>query len=108
MPQFLLQLSYAPESIAAQMKNPQNRIEVVGKGLSDSVGAKILAGGFAFGEFDIALVVEAPDNVTAAAVSLALSAGGAVRNCRTTPLLSGEQWIAALTKAKSVNYRPAV
>lgn len=106
MPQYLLQLSYASESIAAQMQNPQDRIEVVGKGLSDSIGAKIVAGGYSFGEFDLAVIIDAPDDVTAGAVSLAFSAGGAVRNCRTTPLLSGEQWIGALTKAKSVSYRP--
>lgn len=107
MPQYLMQLSYTPESIAAQMQNPQDRIDIVGKGLRESVGANIIAGGYAFGEFDIVIVFDAPDEPTVAAVSLALTAGGALKTCRTTPLFNGQQWIAALTKAKSVSYRPA-
>jgi uncharacterized protein with GYD domain len=89
------------------MKNPQDRLEVVGKSLADSVGVKILGGGYSFGEYDIAVLIEAPDETTMAAVAIALSAGGAVKAIKTTPLLSGVQWVAAMRKAPSVNYSPA-
>src|SRR5262245_31559359 len=96
MPQYLYQVAYTPESLAAQMKNPQDRLELVGKQLSNAVGARIVAGGFCYGEYDIATIVDAPDDVTMAAVAIAVAAGGAVRAAKTTPLLSGSQWVAAL------------
>ena len=109
MPQYLYQVAYTPESLAAQIKNPQDRLQVVGKQIADAVGAKILAGGFSYGEYDVSVIVDAPDEVTMAAVALAIAAGGAVRAAKTTPLLSGSQWVAALKKAPAVSaqYRPA-
>lgn len=107
MPQYLYQLAYTPESLAAQMKNPQDRLEVVGKQLAESAGVKIVGGGYSFGEYDIAVIVEAADDTTMAAVAIALAAGGAIKVARTTPLLSGAQWVAAMQKAPSITYRPA-
>jgi hypothetical protein len=46
MPQYLYQVAYTPESLAAQIKQPQDRLEVVGKQLTDAVRARILAGGY--------------------------------------------------------------
>jgi uncharacterized protein with GYD domain len=105
MPQYLYQLAYTPESLAAQMQNPQDRLEVVGKPPAESAGVKIVAGGCAFGEYDVAVIVEAADDTTMAAVALAL--GGVIKVAKTTPLLSGAQWVAALQKAPSITYRPA-
>ena len=55
------------------------------------------------------ILFEAPDDETAAAVSVAVAAGGSVRSSKTTKLLSGEQWVAALGKASDVAraYKPA-
>ena len=99
MPQYLYQVAYTAESLAAQIKNPQDRLEIVGKQLNDAVGARILAGGYSYGEYDVSM----------AAVAVAVAAGGAVRAAKTTPLLSGSQWVAALRKAPTVSaqYRPA-
>jgi uncharacterized protein with GYD domain len=81
-------------------------LEVVAEQIR-STGVRLVAGGFSFGEHDIAIVLEAPDDTTMAAVSVAISAGGAVRNARTTRLLSGGEYVEALKKASSVGYRPA-
>ena len=109
MPQYLYQVAYTSESLAAQIKNPQDRLQIVGKQLADAVGAKILAGGYSSGKYDVAIIVEAADDVTMAAVAVAIAAGGAVKAAKTTPLLSGAQWVAALKKAPAVSaqYRPA-
>jgi uncharacterized protein with GYD domain len=109
MPQYLYQVAYTSESLAAQIKNPQDRLETVGKQIQDAVGARILAGGFSYGEYDVSVIVDAPDEVAMAAVAIAVAAGGAVRAAKTTPLLSGSQWVAALRKAPAVSaqYRPA-
>ena len=109
MPQYLYQVAYTSASLAAQIKHPQDRLEVVSKQITDAVGARIVAGGYSYGEYDVSAIVEAPDDVTMAAVALAIAAGGAVRAAKTTPLLSGSQWVAALRKAPAVSaqYRPA-
>ncbi|HUU33658.1 MAG TPA: GYD domain-containing protein [Vicinamibacterales bacterium] len=109
MPHYLYELSYTPESVAAQIKNPQDRIEAAAKPVAAAVGGKILGGGYAFGEHDLVLLMEAPDDESAAAVALAVAAGGTVRSARTTKLLSGSQWVSALQKASGVaaKYKPA-
>lgn len=109
MPLFLYQAAYTAESLAAQIKKPQDRLKLVGKQLAATVGAKIIAGGFSYGEYDVAVVIEAPDEVTMAAVAVAVAAGGALKSAKTTPLMSSTDWLAALKKASVVasEYRPA-
>lgn len=108
MPQYLYQLSYTPESLAAQIQSPEDRLKTAAVPVIEAVGGKLLGGGFSFGDYDVTLLVEAPDDESVAAVSAAVSAGGAVRSAKTTKLLSGDQWIAALGKASQVveKYRP--
>jgi uncharacterized protein with GYD domain len=105
----LYQVAYTSESLAAQIKNPEDRLEVVGKQLAAAVGAKILGGGYSYGEYDGAVIVEASDDVTMAAVAVAIAPGGAVKAAKTTPLRNGAQWVAALRKAPAVSaqYRAA-
>jgi uncharacterized protein with GYD domain len=81
----------------------------LGKQLVDAVGAHIVGGGYSFWEYDISIIVDAADDVTMAAVALAIAAGGAVKAAKTTSLLSGPQWVAALKKAPAVSakYQPA-
>ena len=102
MPQYLYQLSYTAESLAAQIQNPQDRLETAARPVLDAIGGKLLGGGFSFGEYDVTILFEAPDDESAAAVSVAVAAGGAVSSSKTTKLLSGEQWVAALGKAADV------
>jgi uncharacterized protein with GYD domain len=106
---YLYELAYTPESIAAQIRNPQDRIETAARPILEAVGGKLLGGGFAFGEYDLVILLEAPDDEAAAAVALAVSAGGAIRAGRTTRLLTGSQWTSALKKAAALskNYQPA-
>jgi uncharacterized protein with GYD domain len=106
MPLYLYQAGYTPESLAAQIKNPVDRLEVVSAQLK-SAGIRMVTGGYSFGDYDVSIVMDAPDDTTMAAVSVAISAGGAVRNARTTRLLSGSEYMEALKKASSVAYKPA-
>ncbi len=109
MPLYMFQFAYTPESWAAQIKHPENRIERVGKAAAEAAGAKFVGGWLSTGEFDAMILVEAPDVEAVAGFSIAISAGGAVRNARTTALMSGEQGIEALKKAAAVAkvYKPA-
>jgi len=67
MPQYLYQVAYTSESLAAQIKNPQDRLDLVGKQITAAVGARILAGGYSYGEYDVSMIIDATDDVTMAA-----------------------------------------
>jgi uncharacterized protein with GYD domain len=107
MAQYLFQLGYTSQAWAAQIKNPQNRIDIVRPAL-EKVGGKFVGVWFAFGEDDIVGVIDVPDNAAAAAFALAVAAGGAVRSYKTTPLMSIEEGLEAMRKAGEVAgvYRP--
>jgi uncharacterized protein with GYD domain len=103
---YMYQASYTAESVAAQIKEPQDRIKAVTPAI-EALGAKILVGGYPFGEYDVLVVLEAPDDTTAASVALAVAAGGAVKSAKTTRLPSGQEWIESLRKAQGSQYQPA-
>ena len=105
MAHYLLQVAYTPEAWAALTKNPQDRIEAVRPAV-ERLGGKIQGAWFAFGEYDIVAVFEMPDNVSAAAISIAFSAGGAVKAVKTTPLMTVAGGIEAMKKAGGTGYRP--
>jgi uncharacterized protein with GYD domain len=102
----MYQAAYTAESMAAQIKEPQDRIEAVRPTL-EGMGATIIAGGYPFGEFDVLVVFEAADDTTAASFAMAVAAGGAVKSAKTTRLLTGQQWIESLRKAQGSQYQPA-
>jgi uncharacterized protein with GYD domain len=103
---YLYQAAYTPESMAAQIKNPQDRIEAVRPAL-EAMGTKFLAAGYPFGEYDVLVVFEAPDDTTAASLAMAVAAGGAVKSAKTTRLLTGQEWVESLRKAQGSQYQPA-
>jgi uncharacterized protein with GYD domain len=109
MPLYMCQFAYTAESWAAQLKNPQNRIETVGHQVCEAAGGKFVGGWYSFGEYDAVLIADLPDNESMSAIALALAAGGAVKSCHTTVLLTGAQAVAAMKKADTLakTYKPA-
>lgn len=53
------------------------------------------------------IIADAPDNVSAASGAIAAAAGGSLSKVQTTPLLTAEEGLAAITRAGSVGYKPA-
>ena len=105
MAHYMVQASYTSGSWAAQIKNPQNRIEQVGK-MFGSKGIKFLSGYYSFGEFDLCLILEGPDNVGGASALIAAAAGGAISKIQTTVLMTAEEGLEAIKGAGSVEYSP--
>ena len=103
---YMYQASYTAKSMAAQLKEPQDPVEAIRPALED-LGAKILVAGFPFGEYDVLFVYEAPDDMTAASVAMAIATAGEVRSGKTTRLLSGQEWLESLRKRRIVNVRKA-
>lgn len=104
MPFYLHQVSYNPEALTRLIANPQDRFEVV-RAPIEKLGGKVKDAYFAFGPFDAVLISEMPDNVSAAAISLAFAAGGALRNCQTTTLLTTAETLDAMRKAGACGYK---
>ncbi|MDJ1157004.1 GYD domain-containing protein [Chelatococcus sp. SYSU_G07232] len=102
---YALQCAYAPVGWAALIKDPQNRLEAV-RPVVERLGGSVVHGWLTFGPYDVLLVCELPDNVSAAALSMAISAGGAVRAIETTVLMTFDDGITALAKAKAAEYAP--
>lgn len=98
MARFLCQLAYTPEAWAAQLENPANRADQIKPAL-DTLGAKFESVYFAFGESDIVGILDCPDNVSAAALSICITATGIVKSCKTTPLMTMQEGIEAMRKA---------
>jgi uncharacterized protein with GYD domain len=86
------------------MQNPQDRIDGSTNGF-EKLGGKLHTSFFAFGPFDVLAITEFPDNLSAAAISIAFVAGGAVSNIQTTPLLTAAQAVEALRKAGTCGYK---
>ncbi|MBY5755194.1 GYD domain-containing protein [Rhizobium leguminosarum] len=105
MAMYLTRFSYTPETWARMIENPEDRREAA-RSYIESVGGTLHGFWYAFGEHDGWNLWEAPDNVSMAAVALAIGAGGALSSMETTVLLSVEDTIEALEKAKSIRYRP--
>jgi uncharacterized protein with GYD domain len=109
MPLFMYQAAYTPESWAAQVKNPQNRVEQVGRQACEAVDGKLVGGWLCFGEYDLVIIADVPNIESMAGIALAVAAGGAIKASKTTPLMTGAQGSDALKKAGTVakTYKPA-
>jgi uncharacterized protein with GYD domain len=103
MPFFLHQVSYTPEALARLIAKPHDRSEAI-RGPIEKLGGKIKDMYFAFGEYDAVLITEMPDHVSAAAIALAFAAGGALRNCQTTVLMTSTEALDAMRKAGTSGY----
>lgn len=101
---YLTRFSYTPETWTKMMKNPEDRREAARKYI-ESVGGKLHGFWYAFGTYEGYNLWEAPNNISMAAVGIAITGGGALSKFETTPLLTVEETIEALKLAQKVGYR---
>jgi len=107
MASFLVQVSYTPEALSALIAKPQNRMAVVKKTV-ENLGGTFTGSWMSFGDYDLVILLDMQNNVSAAALAMAAAAGGSVKSIKTTPLLSIEQALSALKKAGKSGYTPVV
>ena len=109
MPLYMYQAAYTAESWAAQVKNPQNRVESVGRQATEAVGGKMVGGWYCLGDYDVILIADLPNIESMAAIAVAIAAGGAIKSSHTTALMTGVELVAALKKSEAVvkGYKPA-
>jgi uncharacterized protein with GYD domain len=99
---YMYEAAYTGESWAAQMKNPQNRVETVGQQACEAVGGKLIGGWYCFGDYDLVIIADVPNNESMAAIAVAIAAGGAIKASRTTTLMTGAELVGALQKSEAV------
>ena len=102
---YLTKFSYTPETWTRLIQHPEDRRAAATEYI-EAVGGKLHGFWYAFGERDGYNLWEAPDNVSMAAVALAIGSGGALSAIETTVLLTVEETLEALGKASSISYRP--
>jgi uncharacterized protein with GYD domain len=103
MPKYMTRVSFTTEGVKGlQKEKPTQRRAAVAK-LLESAGGKLETFYFAFGQDDGIAIYDLPDNVTAAALSVAANAAGHV-HLSITPLMSAEEMDEAVDK--SSKYRP--
>ena len=105
MPHYMFQASYTPEAWSALVRKPHNRLEMVRKAI-EKMGGKVTGAWFCFGEHDVMLICELPNNVSAASFAVAAAAGGALKTNKTTPLLTGDEVVEVLKQASKTGYQP--
>ena len=105
MTMYLTRFSYTPETWARLIQNPEDRREAA-RAYIESVGGKLHGFWYGFGEHDGWNLWEAPDNVSMAAVAIAIGGGGALSKFETTVLLTVEETLDALARVEGIRYQP--
>jgi len=104
MSRYMVQVSYTKEAVAALVKKPEDRTFAV-RSLIEAMGGRLLDFYFTFGDYDVVLIAELPDNIAALATALAAVVPGHVSKTKTTVLLSPEETVAAMKMAAGVTLR---
>jgi uncharacterized protein with GYD domain len=104
VPKYLLKASYSTEGIKGVLKEGGSGRVAAVEQLMEGLGGSVEAAYFAFGGSDAYVIVDLPDNASAAAVAAAIGASGAMSNYETIVLLTPAELDDAVKKA--ANYRP--
>jgi len=97
MPRYLIVANYTAEGDQGLLKVGGTARRASVTETVEKLGGKVESFDFAFGEDDVFVVADLPDNITAAAIGLAVSASGLVAT-RTIVLLTPEEIDAAAAK----------
>jgi uncharacterized protein with GYD domain len=105
MAHYLIEAAYTSEAWKSLVKKPEDRQRAI-RPVVEKLGGKLVNSWYAFGDHDVVLIVQMPDNESAVAFSLAAMAGGGLRAIKTTPLLELAEGVEAMKRAAKAGYRP--
>ena len=103
MAKYLLRVNYTAEGAKGVLKDGGSKRRSVAQSVVESVGGKVEAFYFAFGDTDAFLVADLPDAASAASIAMTVSASGGA-SVHTTVLVTPEELDAA--SRKSPAYTP--
>ncbi len=104
MPMYLGRFKYSAEAIKAMIENPQDR-SAAARQAAESLGCKLQGIWWSLGERDGVFLLEAPDNVAVAALSMAVGASGQITT-ETTALLDMNEAQDAMRRAAAAEFQP--
>jgi uncharacterized protein with GYD domain len=90
MPKYLIYATYSAEGTKGVLREGGSARRSLVADIAKNLGGSLEAFYFAFGETDVYSIVDLPDNKTAAAMAMNISAPGAVR-AEVTVLLTPEE-----------------
>ena len=102
MPKYLIQASYSADGLKGLMKDKASGRKAAVEKLFASVGGKVESVYYCFGDYDVVLIADVPDDAAMAAASINACSTGLVR-IKTTPLLTIAETDQAL--GKKVEYQ---
>ena len=105
MPKYLWQATYTPQGTKGLVKAGGSKRKKAVEAALKTVNGKLEAYYYAFGDVDVFIIAEVPDNVSIAAASLVINAAGAV-SVKTTVLLTPEEVDLAAKQYTHLSYRP--
>ena len=95
MPKFMYQARYTPEGFRGLLTDSASGRKAAVEAALRAVGGQLESFYYCFGGDDAVLIVDLPDNITAASVAVNVAASGLV-SVKTTPLLTVEETDRAL------------
>jgi len=104
MSYYLIQATYSKQGITDLISDPQDRAAIV-KSVIERMGGTMNSFFFSFGDYDAIVIAELPDNVTAAALAMAVGSTPGLSSYKTTVLLTSDEAMDAMRKASGVGYR---
>jgi uncharacterized protein with GYD domain len=90
MPKYMIKVSYTADGVKGVLKDGGTKRRQAAEAAVASTGGRLEAMYFAFGEHDVYVIVDAPDNISVAAASMAIGASGLVKPT-TVVLLTPEE-----------------
>jgi uncharacterized protein with GYD domain len=103
MPKYMVHATYTAEGAKGLLRSGGTARRKATEELLASLGGKVEAFYFSFGDEDAVIIIDLPDQVTASAIALAVSASGAIRT-RSTVLITPEEVDEAARKP--IKFRP--
>ncbi len=104
MPHYMFQVAYTPETWEALVRRPQDRARAI-RPIVKNLKGRVINFYNSFGEYDVVLIAEMPNNEAAAGLSMAAAAGGAIKAVKTTPLMTVQEGLDAMRKADKASYQ---
>jgi uncharacterized protein with GYD domain len=102
---YLLRLKQSPATFQRLIDKPEDR-RPAAQAIAEALGGRLHGYWYAFGEYDVVVLAELPDNVAAATLVSRIAASGAWSGGETTVLLTIEEMLEAYKNAGGIEYRP--
>ena len=101
MPKYAFLGGYTAEAWKGLIQNPESRRLAIQKA-AESVGGSVDTIYWSFGDDDFLVIVDAPDDASAAAIGVGVASSGRLRNTRTIKLITSDEFVDLLGKAQKV------